>query len=63
MSEPRKKITCSNFRLPSNMKCYFDNILDKHKRGVIKRLFIEAEVAAQEAKKRPLKMKDKEADA
>lgn len=60
MSEPRKKITGPNFRLPGHMKCYFDKILDKHQRGVIKRLFIGAEVAAQDAKKRPLRIKDKE---
>lgn len=63
MSEPRKRITGPHFKMPQHMKCYFDKILDPHRRGVIKRLFIEAEVAAQEAQKRPIKMKDKEVEA
>lgn len=63
MSEPRKRITGPNFKYPGHMKCYFDNIThDQHRRGEIKRLFIAAEVTYQEAKKRPLKMKDKETE-
>jgi len=63
MSEPRKRITGPNFNYPGHMKCHFDNIIDdQHRRGEIKRLFIAAEVAYQDAKKRPLKMKDKEAE-
>ena len=65
MSEPRKRITGPNFRYPGHMKCYFDNIVnDQHRRGEIKRLFIAAEVAYQDAKRRPLKMKEaKESEA
>jgi hypothetical protein len=60
MSEPRKKITGPNFRLPGHYKCYFDNIIDPHRRGEIKRLIIGMAVAEQESKKKSIKIKDEE---
>lgn len=62
MSEPRKRITGSNFCLPGHYKCYFDNIIDPHRRGEIKRLIIKMALAEQENKKRPLKIKDDDVD-
>lgn len=52
--------TNSSFNLKKEVKIALANILDKHKRGEMLRLFIDAQISYEQAKRTPLKMKDKE---
>lgn len=52
--------TNSSFKLPKESKRLIAMHTDKHKRGEHLRLMIEAQLGYEQAKRTPLKIKDKE---
>jgi hypothetical protein len=52
--------TNSSFNLKKEAKRQIATIVDKHERGEYKRLCIEAQLNYDQAKRTPLKIKDKE---
>jgi hypothetical protein len=52
--------TNSSFNLKKEAKREIATIVDRHKRGEYKRLCIEAQLNYDQAKRQPLKVKDKE---